>query len=406
MAVETTDPTVPAGIRRGSTYFPELESLRGIAIVLVISFHADGFMLFPFLNRVGSSPSPPLAFLYGGHTGVTLFFVLSAFLLGLPFLEKAYGGRRVSPRQFYARRALRILPLYYVAVVAAAVLTSKSVGDLWRGVPYLFFVESTPTLTTPMPPWSGVWWSLATEVQFYALLPIGAALVFGRSRTVTLALLGLYAAGYVVLARGWVLPALEPWFRAQSVIGRGPVFLCGILAAWLWLRHGAALRARLAASRWLAAGGGDVLLLVVLLALGVLLRWSTVHGFMPLEASWRYVWHVPEGMLWALVVLIVLLVPLRTKVLLSNPVLARLGVLSYSIYVLHCPVFQYSLWGWRAAFPHAGLGWTAQMTAWFVLAALLCVGLSSLTYRWIERPFLVRKARLDPGAPVARSRAA
>ncbi len=402
VSVETTDAPRPAGIRRGAIYFPELEALRGIAIALVVTFHADGAMLFPVRNRVGSSPAPPLAFIWAGHTGVTLFFVLSAFLLGLPFLESAYGGRRVSRRQFYERRALRILPLYYCVVVLGAVLTATSVGDLWRGVPYLLFLESKPNLVSPMPPWSNVWWSLATEIQFYLVLPI-VALAFGRSRPITLWLLALYAAGYAALASGLILPALEPWFRAQSVLGRGPVFLCGILAAWLWLRHGAALRRRLAASRWLVAGGGDLLLLVVLLALGCLLRWATRHGFYTLEVSRTYVWHAAEGLLWTAVLLVVLLVPLRTKALISNRVLARLGVLSYAIYVLHVPVMYYTMWAWRAAFPGAGIGWTAAMAAWFVLAAALCVALASLTYRYIERPFLVRKERLDAAPRVAQA---
>ena len=404
MTADAAPAAVPAGIRRGSRYFPELESLRGIAIALVFTFHADGALLFPFLNREGSSPPPWLAFLRAGHTGVTLFFVLSAFLLGLPFLEASYGGRPVSRRRFYERRALRILPLYYCAVVAAAILTAKSTGDLWRGVPYLFFLESKPNLLTPLPPWSNVWWSLATEIQFYAVLPI-VALTFGRSRAVTLALLGLYGTAYTLLARGAV-PVLEPWFVAPSVLGRGPVFLFGLLAAWLWLRHGEALRRRLEATRWLAMGGGDALLLLVLLPLGLLLSWATWHGFMPLELSRLYVWHVPEGLLWTLVVLIVLLVPLRAKALLSNPVLARLGILSYSIYVLHLPLFHYSLRAWRSAFPQAGLGWNPSTATWFVLAVALCVALASVTYRWIERPFLVRKARLEIGEPVARARAA
>jgi peptidoglycan/LPS O-acetylase OafA/YrhL len=398
-------PAIPAGIRRGSTYFPELESLRGIAIVLVVAFHADSVIGFPFRNRVGGWPSPQLAFIHAGHSGVTLFFVLSAFLLALPFLEATYGGRPVSWQTFYRRRALRILPLYYVAVVAGTVLTSRSLAQLWRGLPYLLFLESRGSLVTPMPPWSGVWWSLATEAQFYILLPL-VALAFGRSRRLTLGLLTLYAVGYVALARGVILP-MEPWFRAQSVIGRGPIFLCGIGAAWLWLRHGEGLRRRLAATRWLSAGGGDVLLLLVLLALGLLLRWATFHGFMVLEPTPSFVWHVPEGVLWTLVLLIVLVVPLRSKALLSNRVFARLGVLSYSIYILHMPVFHYTIWPWRIAFPRAGSLWTANTATWCVLATGLCVGLAIVTYRWVERPFLVRKARLGEGAsPAAHARAA
>ena len=396
---------VPAGIRPDATYFPELESLRGIAIALVVAFHADATMLFPFGNRVGTWPSPPLAFLYGGHTGVTLFFVLSAFLLGLPFLEAAYGGRSASVAAFYRRRALRILPLYYCAVVAATVLTAHSVHDLWRGAPYLLFLESYPSLPTPLEPWSGVWWTLATEVQFYAVLPLVAS-TFGRSRTVTAGMLAIYGLGYLAVTLGFVVPGLDSWVRAHSIIGRGPIFLFGLLAAWLWLRHGHTLRARLAASRWWSAGGADLLLIVVLLALGLLLRWSAFHGSVAFEVSWRYLWHVPEGLLWTLVVVIVLLCPLRTKALLSNRGLARLGVLSYSIYVLHPPLFDYTLSLWRGVFPQAGLGWTLLNAVWLALATMLCVGLASLTYRWIERPFLVRKARVDDRVPAAPARAA
>jgi peptidoglycan/LPS O-acetylase OafA/YrhL len=110
----SSDPTsvVPAGIRRRSTYFPEVESLRGLAIALVFVFHADRALLFSVRTRDGAESPLALLYVWAGHTGVTLFFVLSAFLLSLPFLDEAYGGRTVSRRQFYERRALRILPLY------------------------------------------------------------------------------------------------------------------------------------------------------------------------------------------------------------------------------------------------------------------------------------------------------
>jgi peptidoglycan/LPS O-acetylase OafA/YrhL len=394
VCAETSPTAVPAGIRRSTVYLPELESLRGIAIALVLVFHADAASTFPFVSRVGAWPSPALAYVWSGHTGVTLFFILSGFLLSLPFLEEAYGGRRVSRPQFYARRALRILPLYYAAIVAATVITSRTVGELERGVPYLAFLESKPDLVTPMPPFSGVWWSLATEAQFYVLLPL-IALAFGRSRRTTLLVLAAYLVVYVGIASHRLGRGIDPWFRAQSVIGRGPLFLLGILAAWLWLRHGAAVRARLAASRWLVFGGADVVLLAVLVALGYLLRWVTFRGFLSLEVTGESLWHVPEGVLWTAVLLLVLLFPLRTKVLLANPVLAWLGVLSYSIYILHQPVLHYTIRLWRVFLPTAGLGLSPLMVPWFVLAAASCLALAALTYRVIERPFLVRKARLD-----------
>src|SRR5262249_47236712 len=125
----------PAGIRRGSTYFPELESLRGLAILLVFVFHADGVLLAPFRSHVGAQSPVPLAFVWAGHSGVTLFFVLSAFLLSLPFLDEANGGRTGSRPPFYQRRALRTLPLYLAGGVVGASLPSPSPPALPRGAP-------------------------------------------------------------------------------------------------------------------------------------------------------------------------------------------------------------------------------------------------------------------------------
>ena len=72
----------PAGIRDASHYAPQLESLRGVAILLVALFHADGMLLSMGQNvTIGVKVSPLAAFVHAGHTGVTLFFVLSAILL-------------------------------------------------------------------------------------------------------------------------------------------------------------------------------------------------------------------------------------------------------------------------------------------------------------------------------------
>src|SRR5262249_14154936 len=153
------------------------------------------------------------------------------------------------------------------------------------------------------------------------------------------------------------------------------------------------------------AGGADLLLVIVFLALALLLRWSNAWGFFLIEQTRWHVWHVPEGALWTVVLLIVLLAPLRLKVLFSNPMLARLGVLSYSIYLLHMPLLRYSLRLVRRLFPNV-TGWNVTATCWFAIVTLLCVALASITYRFIERPFLVRKARLDGPARAPEVRAA
>ncbi|HJQ82443.1 MAG TPA: acyltransferase family protein, partial [Candidatus Binatia bacterium] len=160
---------VPPGVRGASGYLPELESLRGIAIALVYFFHLSG-AVFDLPPR--KSVTFPLGYLYAGHSGVSLFFILSAFLLSQPFLREARGGRRVDRRRYFARRALRILPLYYCAVAVAAVATASRPADVLRGVPYLLFLNSFQGLAVSLQPYSNVWWSLATEIQFYMVLPL------------------------------------------------------------------------------------------------------------------------------------------------------------------------------------------------------------------------------------------
>src|SRR5262249_48841705 len=210
---------------------------------------------------------------------------------------------------------------------------------------------------------------------------------------------------YAAVALFLPVPPFEPWLRAQSIIGRGPLFLFGILGAWLYRRHGEAIRTSLAANRWLASGGADLVLVIVFLALALLLRWSTLRGFLVRGRTRWSVWPVPGAALWPAILLTVLLAPLRAKGLLSNAALARLGVLSYSIYMLPLPVLSSSIAVARRLFPSL-TGWSVAGAAWFVVATVLCVGLASGTYPYIERPFLVRKARLLGQGRAAQARAA
>src|ERR1051326_1654010 len=276
-------PTVPGGealvgIRRSSTFLPELESVRGIAVLLVFAFHADVFIRFPFIEPKSTLAT---AFVRAGYTGVDLFFLLSAFLLSLPFFVEAAGGRRVVLRDYFVRRTLLILPLFYSAVLVATVLCATELRDLAHGLPYLLFLNSFPNMTVPFDPYSGVWWSLATEVQFYLVLPL--LLLFLRMRWGWLAgaaFIGAYALAYIAMVRGslrmWTIVGQMAFIN--SVFGRGPLFLWGIFAAAVFQHAGGWLRERLAQRRWLRMGGADLLLLALILANAFFLRWLVSIG--------------------------------------------------------------------------------------------------------------------------------
>ncbi len=149
--------SLPPDLVRGLArkHLPGLDGIRAIAVSLVILYHAG-------------LPLP-------GGTGVLLFFVLSGFLITWLLLEEAQNTGRVSLRNFYIRRALRILPAFYV--YAAAVLAMAWVRH--RPVNY---AQLTAALLYVNNYWQGIHgdpntgfshtWSLAVEEQFYILWPM------------------------------------------------------------------------------------------------------------------------------------------------------------------------------------------------------------------------------------------
>jgi len=414
----TTPADAALGVSRTRTFLPSLEAMRGIAVLLVFWFHLDGRI------RVvvpGQEPSVWTSFVRGGHTGVDLFFLLSGFLLAFPFL----GDRRTGLaeiRVFYTRRALRILPLYWAAVLCGVLMTGQ-IANLGGALPYLLFLNSLPGMGSPLPPWSDVWWSLATEVQFYLLLPVlGLARRGGGWWGAGVGVLGLWLVSYVGMLRMWYHPGSIAGVVkvGLSVIGRGPLFLWGIAAAWLYLRHGASVRAALSRRAWVRAGAGDLVLAALAVALMFFLDWvqSLPPGRRVGMAGQS--WHVVAGGLWAGVLLTVLLAPLRSARVFASAPLQRLGMLSYSLYLLHVPVIHYTLGVVRGVPPSWTLpsgdgpvpiaslfsGWNPATVALAVVILVACIGLSSVTFRWIERPLLARKARFDvePPAPATDAR--
>jgi len=383
----------PAGINPASTYLPELESLRGLAVLLVLAFHVDLSVMARLLVPGGSAVALPAAYVRGGYTGVGLFFVLSGFLLAGQFLGEMTGGESASRRSYLARRALRILPLYYAVVAYAATINAQRPADLLRAVPFMVFLNSFPRFDVPLPPVSAVWWSLATEVQFYLALPIVAALLRPRWRRFGVLLLIAYALAYAAFATGMAVPAgmRSQMMLCHSLFGQGPLFLLGAAAAWAYRDAGDALRSRLAASP-IARASADLLLIAVAIALGVLLRWTLTLGVLrdvpPYQA-----WHVLEGLIWAALLLLLLLAPLHLKRVFCNRVLSELGVISYSVYLLHVSVLAAVFRTLRGARPGALVGWDWRTVGVTVGVSALCFALSWLSYRVIERPFLVRKAR-------------
>ncbi len=164
----------------GRKHYPALDGLRGLAILLVLFIHYS--QVLPVRGGLGADAE---ALAFQGWMGVTLFFVLSGFLItGILYDAK---GQSHYFRNFYARRTLRIFPLYYgVLAVELAILLVIKFGfphawlhlhnprKIWAAMPWLW------TYTTNIgmafggmnPVIEGHFWSLAVEEQFYLVWPV------------------------------------------------------------------------------------------------------------------------------------------------------------------------------------------------------------------------------------------
>ena len=373
-----------AGVRHESTYLHQLESLRGVAILLVFLFHVYGITF----GKADHQPSLLLSYVTGGYTGVSLFFVLSGFLLSLPWLEHLAGYRAKPPGivNFYVARILRIVPLYELTVLFSVLMTGAFIVGA-KAAAFIF-------VGFEIFPFSVVWWTLATEVQFYIMLPL-AFRAWSHSlatRALLLAALLGWAVLYIYLMVLQNLPASEiSYFYTKSLFGRLPAFLIGIGAAALYLKMKPAAGLQLATVPVRAAASVALVLLFVIL--GFLLQAVTGMGEAEAEKNW-HLHHSYEALLWAAMVLCLVLVrPLGAGLIVNRP-LAIVGKLSYSLYLVHVPILFYLIYPAKnAAGPAAYLQSTQ---AWWLplLALALSLGLSLLTYKTIELPFLNLKKRI------------
>jgi peptidoglycan/LPS O-acetylase OafA/YrhL len=326
-----------------------------------------------------------MGYVISGSTGVTLFFVLSGFLLSLPWLRHSTGERANPPYigNFYAARALRVLPLYQLAVVFAIVMSGNVPAGLQAAV--FGFVGFD------IFPYSVVWWTLSTEVQFYLILPICfmAWLRGGIPRALLLVALCTWLYFYSRYVIFDPLPGNNrSFFMTKSIFGRLPAFLIGIAAARIYLGT-REWSNRISGSKWTRLSSLAVLLATVA-ALGKVLQITAVMGDWSAEQSW-HIHHTLEGAFWSIIILLLLLTnPFGKSVLINRP-MAITGKLSYSIYLNHVPILFYIIYPVKDS-----LGGEIYLeSAWLylcpLLGLLLSLALAFLTYRFIELPFLKLK---------------
>jgi peptidoglycan/LPS O-acetylase OafA/YrhL len=353
-----------------------LEALRGVAALLVMALHA-----LHAAPAVYDSAHPlaraVLASFSWGWLGVPVFFVLSGFVLSLPFLAPG----EVPPRLggYLARRVARILPAYWlqVAVVLLGLL-------LLGGFPGALGTPDPARWPTQLAmafqrdagaaPWLGVWWTLPVECAFYLLLPALLAPRLGRARWLLLALL----LGAAVVLRGvagaGLLDADTTRVLAHHLPTRIDLFLVGVLAARLWL-GGAALFADRCALAWLLGGTFVIVALVAAVALPPL----PMPDLLP-RRHWLALWPTLFALGVAALLLGLLAAERAGRRWPAPGLLVGLGTLSYGVYLWHLPVLH----------ALAGLAAGSALAAWPPLLLGMALPptllLAWASWRFVEQP--------------------
>ena len=312
-------------------YQPALDGLRALGFIAVILYHA-GIQWIP-----------------GGFIGVEVFFVVSGFLITSLMIDEQHVSGKVSLKQFWIRRARRLLPALFTMLIASLVAVTffakDSAPDFRQDVlPALgyfsnwwqiYFVD-TPYFAANSLPMLRHLWSLAVEEQWYVLWPIVFVFVLGNKRIprwISAVVIGLLAAA-VMVGTALAFAADNETrinFLYLSTITRSSGLLLGAALACIWRPWKKAV-VRFARVR---SGLADVLALSALATLGY------ISAFIHVADEQLYRGGLAAATV-ASAVIIAVVVRSGTslvKRVLSIPLLVEIGRRSYGLYLWHWPIF-------------------------------------------------------------------
>lgn len=360
----------PLGERRRLDF---LDALRGLAAVYVVIYH---MLLIPQPNL--SAPRWAEKFVMAGGTGVTLFFIVSAFSL---YYTMPLRLRERNPTfSFYLHRFFRIAPLFYFLIIATLVrdaLAFDVTHSAFDIVTSLTFVFNLIPAKQEGFVWAG--WTIGVEMVFYAAFPF----IYGRIKSV-----GNATALVFALLLSWLVIQLvldysvmpEAWKKSilqWSTFRHFPIFAMGILIYHVFMSFDAS---KLHAGQYKGLGNS--------------LLWGGAFGYTALLQGWlpnifgdSYYW---QGVVFGCIFLGLAFAPWRVVV---NRSTRYLGKISYSVYLNHTTVVFFMTpvyhWVYRNS-PSLTVSFVASLLLTF--AAVL--PLSALTYRFVEEPGIALGKRL------------
>ncbi|GHO53448.1 acyltransferase [Ktedonobacter robiniae] len=401
-----------------------LDGVRAIACLSVITYHINHLSDFSNIWRPYDTLGGILASIfYLGESGVILFFLLSGFLLFLPFAKVLLFENSSWPSisRFYLRRIFRIVPAYYLALSLMILFFHPGLlhHSSWQEVLRLltFRMEFSDSQQI-----NGVFWTLAVEFQFYLLLPIICwilALLIRRGCTNwrMLKLIGCLLAIMVwgVFTRYYYsvyLPGVSGAYLKGIMLKLKPfiygeegkyfeVFAVGMLLSVLYVyTQNTQLtenwQANIRRFSWVAFTAGLLLLPVVSMYHFYHVRnldFSYANIFNVSDSaihSLEKTWIMWEALLYAvsygLCIAALLFGSRKLQYPFEIPILRWVGLISFSLYMWHLPFIFIFLHYVLPSLNSQGIGHAITYLAFYIWALFVIVPISLAFYRWIEMP--------------------
>ena len=373
---------------------PQLDGVRGLAIALVLIWHFYATMKGPpLLNAFQFFLKQILSLSW---SGVDLFFVLSGFLIGGILIDQK--GAKNYFQVFYFRRACRILPMYFLLLIAFMIFSNIFHDQNGAGLKWLFkdafpilayaaFVQNFFIAATGFagPNTLAATWSLAIEEQFYIILPF-------LIRFLPLRLLPITCVSLIILApvlRTFFIlnPNINPWAAFVLLPSRMDALLLGVLGAWMVKKK--------PVLKFLQDNLSFIKILFVIFGVGYLL--FSLGGFAILSLALT-----PMGYTWlSIFYLLLLLIGLLSqekwiRTIYTFKPLRSLGTLSYSIYLFH--LFFHGIFHHFLAHSYPSF-LTAKGPLSTILALIATIIFATLTWFLLEKPVINYSRRMKYTTP-------
>lgn len=350
-------------------FIAEIDGLRFISIAFVVLFHISGYLA---TRAQIAWPIPPANHPVGwlashGHFGVQLFFVISGFVLSLPFAAYRLGyGQPIRLRAYFLRRVTRLEPPYIVAMTGffliLAARASTNVSELFAhylaslGYVHNLVFGTSSTINV-------VAWSLEIEVQFYLLAPLLTTVFWIRGRVFRRVLIALCA----------VLFGLAQWRYVPD----------GSRLGLSWLNH----------AQYFLMGFLLTDVFLVDWRERPLREWKWDFAFVAAWPAMLVAWQSPLSMrvVFPFLILLAFLATFRgrtTSTVLSNPWITVIGGMCYTIYLLHYPFISFV--GPFTTALTVGKDFGLNLLIQLSLIAPLLLGVSTIYFVLVERPCMER----------------